>query len=48
MASSQIHEVTSSQMQYEAGLCQQGCKESHDTSEADLLSGVCGEVLVLI
>lgn len=48
MASSQIHEVTSSQMQYEAGPCQRGYKESHATSEADLLSCVWDEVLPLI
>lgn len=40
MANGQIHEVTSSQMQHEAGLCQQAYKESHATSEADLPSCV--------
>lgn len=40
MASGQTHEVTSSQMQYEAEPCQQGYKESHATNEADLLSCV--------
>ena len=40
MASSQIHEVTSSQMQYEAGPCQQSYEESRATSGVDLLSCV--------